>query len=267
MFNWNLHGLFQCLNLDNMYDIEFPQRWYCYVLDAFKNSVLQKRSKRQKLPVFYSSHTVHLVNKRDTNQQKLTKRWSLDLSIKHIQLCAELSHSIDLDKQLFVDQFNLHDASQCFNLLRSFVFSASLPPIMHRGIVSYCNDLEKANAFNEFFASVFNPKVESSLPSQNIDPHIILGEVSLSVSSIENMLWKCDDSNSLGAEGIPSFLLHQGANLLAPAVHDLFLWILSNKHSSIFGKFPMSPLCTKLDRPTRFQITGRSVFYLNCLSF
>ena len=75
--------------------------------------------------------------------------------------------------------------------------------------VSFSTDDKKA-----FFSSVY---VLTAL-----DSSIRLQDVTFGVLEIENILSKCDDSSSMGSDQLPSFLLRDGCQILAPAVIALF---------------------------------------------
>ena len=74
--------------------------------------------------------------------------------------------------------------------------------------------IKKANAFNDFFSSVYVPTA--------LDSSINLQEVTFGVLEIENILSKCDDSSSMVSYQVPSFLLRDGCQILTPAVMALF---------------------------------------------
>ena len=46
--------------------------------------------------------------------------------------------------------------------------------------------------------------------------------LTIGVLEIENILSKCDDSSYMGSDQVPSFLLRDGCQILAPAIMALF---------------------------------------------
>ena len=44
--------------------------------------IQEKRKRRQNFPIYYSSHTIHLLNQKDTNIRKRTRFWSLSLGLR-----------------------------------------------------------------------------------------------------------------------------------------------------------------------------------------
>ena len=95
--------------------------------------------------------------------------------------------------------------------------------------VSFSTDDKKANAFNDFFSSVYSCKIHENVPIA-LDSSIKLQDVTFGVLEIEKILSKCDDSSSMGSDQVPSFLLRDGCQVLAPAVMALFQVIQKSSH-------------------------------------
>ena len=213
-----------------LFSFTYPDDWYSLLVDSFGNSIKIKRAIRKKLPPFYSSHTVHLTNQKESTLRKLENDASFLLAIKLGDLNISLSNSIEMDKEIFVNQFDLSSTRHCFKLLRCLGFSSSIPSVMILGIESFHTDFDVALAFNRFFASVFNENSAHSAPLQCEVPTIKLSDLSLSLSDVRYLLECSDDSNAVGADGIPSFLLYKCSNVLCTPVFELFIWILKNQH-------------------------------------
>ena len=101
-----------------------------------------------------------------------------------------------------------------------------------------------ANLFNDYFCSVSKPAVTQRLGSAtdklthkytlnnnhhtlNHNNNICLGDLTISVDGIENLLHPCDDSSAHGCDNIPSFVLRKCSRFISTAVYYLFLHILS----------------------------------------
>ena len=156
-------------------------------------------SKRMNLPLFYSSHTVHLINQKKTTRRRLSREGSFLQAIKLRQLLKELSESIELDKEMFINQFNLSSTSHCFKLLRSLSFSTHLPTTMFHNGATFNKKFEIAYEFNHYFASVFNDKVISPLPDYISSSNVCLNDLDLSLENITVLLKKCQGSSNAGA--------------------------------------------------------------------
>ena len=89
-----------------------------FILKAF---VPLKRNIRNILPPFYSSHSVHLFNKRSRALRRYL-RLSSDINKQtYLNMLDDLSFSVDLDKIAYVDKFSETNSSlyDYFNFLRS----------------------------------------------------------------------------------------------------------------------------------------------------
>ena len=228
-FNFYLSDLFKFLSFNDIKTLDYPEHWYFYLHESFSQSVKMKRAKRRNVPIFFSSHTMHLLNQKETNLRKLTKNWTLLLSLKQRELDKSLNESIELDKQIFIEKINLSCSSHCFRLLRTLGFSKSLPSVMSYSGVSLSSSSEIANGFNTFFGSVFSPKIKYDVPaSYEFLPELCIDNVTVSETEIRTLLLRCDDSSSMGADNIPSFVLRECATILSPAVQQLFYWVTKN---------------------------------------
>ena len=230
LFIRNSQQLSNFLSRDSSFSFIYPDGWYNLLVDSFGNSIKIKRAIRKKLPPFYSSHTVHLTNQKESTLRKFENDASFLLAIKLRDLNISLSNSIEIYKEFFVNQFDLSSTRHCFKLLRCLGFSSSIPSVMILGNESFHTDLDIALAFNRFFASVFNENVAHAAPLQCEVPTIKLSDLSLSLSNVRYLLECSDDSNAVGADGISSFLLYQGSIILCTPVFELFNWILKNQH-------------------------------------
>ena len=93
------------------------RHWYSVISDAFPNAIKLKRAVRLKSPLFYSSHNIHLINQRETTFKQLGSDPSFLLALKLRELNLSISDSIELDKELFINQFDLSSTRQCYKLL------------------------------------------------------------------------------------------------------------------------------------------------------
>ena len=230
LFNSNLQPLFTVMSHDNSNNSSFSDAWYSLISDAFTNAIKLKRAVRLKSPLFYSSHTIHLINQRETTFKQLGSDPSFLLALKLRELNLSISESIELDKEVFINQFDLSSTRQRYKLLRSFGFNSSFPPVMFHGGESFFTESEKALGFNKFFASVFQDKSSHTVPDQLKEPCIKLMNLDFSLSDVLLLLESCDDSSAAGADELPSFLLHQCAKILCAPVFELFFWIVKTQY-------------------------------------
>ena len=172
-----------------------------------------KRAKQRNAPIFFSSHAMHLLNPKETNLRMLSKNWTLSLSPKQRELNKSLNESIELDKQISIEKFDLSCSSHCLKMLRTLGFSMSLHFFISYSGVSLSSRAEIANGFKTFFRF---------LPELSID------NVTVSETEIRTLLLRSDDSCSVGTDNIPSFVLRECATILSPAVQQLFYWVTKN---------------------------------------
>ena len=154
LFNRNSQQLLNFLSRDSSFSFTYPDDWYSLLVDSFVNSIKIKRAIRKQLALFYSSHTVHLTNQKESTLRKFENDASFLLAIKLRDRNTSLSNSTEMDKEIFVIQFDLSSTRHCFKLLRCLGLSSSIPSVMVLGNESFHTDFDIALAFNRFFASV-----------------------------------------------------------------------------------------------------------------
>ena len=97
-FNFYLSDLFKFLSFNDIKNLDYPEHWYFYLQESFSQSVKMKRVKQRNAPIFFSSHTMHLLNRKETNLRKLSKNWTFLLSLKQRELNKSLNESIEFKK-------------------------------------------------------------------------------------------------------------------------------------------------------------------------
>ena len=154
-FNFYLSDLFKILDFTDIKTLDYPEHWYSYLREVFSQCVKMNKDKRRKASMFFSSHTMHLTNQKETNLRKLTKNRTLLLSLKQKEFKTSLNESVELDKQIFIKIIIFSCSSPSFRLLQTIGFSKSLPSVMFYSGVSLSSISEITNGFNTFFGSVF----------------------------------------------------------------------------------------------------------------
>ena len=159
------------------------------------------------LPLFFSSHTVNRINRKETSLRRLSRERSFLQRIKLRELLKELSESIELDKELFSNQFNLSSAKHSFKLLRSPGFSTNLPTTMFQYGATFNKEFEIASESNNYFAFVFIDKVILPLPDNtSSSSNVCLNDLDLSFENITVLMKQCQDSSNTGADLVHSFV-------------------------------------------------------------
>ena len=181
---------------DHLYLLSYENRiWYDgFMQNSCKLSLTPKRTKRIYYPNFYSSHTVHLINKRNTLLHNIKKNLKCVLVFNFCLIKNEISESVELDKATFFDTTNLTDIRHCFKHLCSMDIFSVYPSVLEGNGCKAHSIVEKANVFNSYFCSVFGPATQITIVLSN-NPSIIS---LVAVSEIENMLKECDYTHQVG---------------------------------------------------------------------
>ena len=144
----------------------------------------------------------------------------------------ELMILIYMDKQVLnsVQKFNTNEAFAMLKILNGRSF--------FRKQMFYKNELSfegsvKANLFNKFFQSVFQPTTETRLTDFVCGNEIKLSDVQFSLDEIQIYLLRVPSSSTPAFEGIPPTILSKAAHTLAPFVHLVFAYII---HSQFWPK-------------------------------
>ena len=158
----------------------------------------------------------------------MSKEWSLSLAIKDASLTKKLSDFIELDKLLLTGKFDLESFNQCFKLLRRLGFNSTTHllciTMIYGSIVILIRAMFLLRSLPLFIDLKF------TMPNIAGDPHIKITNSDLSLSKKQSMLRGCQDSSLMGSDNVPSFVIHQSAEVISPPVHVLFQSILYNKH-------------------------------------
>ena len=218
----NFYTLLSCPNSD-MYSTaleEYFELWHRTIFDACVQSCSLKTSRRMQFPYYYSSYTIHLLNKLRT---AVKNNYNLEYISK---LREDANQSIELDKTLLIDSFSPHSTRTCFKYLRSFS-SNLLPNQMHWQNLSANSSKTIANLFNSFFCSIYGTSLSTSLPIPQ-NPEIFLRNFKINIYEVYELLLKA--STSCRSSGpYPTFLLNRCPDILAPLVTQLFEMIIKTK--------------------------------------
>ena len=122
IFNFFLSDLFKFLSFNDIKMLDYPEHWYFYLQESFSQKAKIKRSTQRNVSIFFSSHTMLVLNQKEINLRKPTKNWTLLLSLKQREHNKSLNKSIELDQPIFNKKFNFSCFSHCFRLLRSLGF-------------------------------------------------------------------------------------------------------------------------------------------------
>ena len=173
-----------------------------------------KTKRRQQLRYFYSSHTVHLLNKHRTASRLNNNNLRLS------SLQYDIDQSIELDKTSLFESLSPNSTRDCFKYLRSLTRKRLLNQ-MHWKDKKATNSFELANLMNDYFCSVFLPRSNSALFAHD-NPSILLTMLQISDVQVETSL---DSASTTGLtnDNLPTFVLSNRSNIIAPLVVQLFV--------------------------------------------
>ena len=120
---------------------------------------LYYRKKSQNAPFYYSSHTMHLLNVLNTAKRRCEKHPSASNLRKMSAIARDVRISIELDTAVFMDSFTKRKSglNGCFKL-QKILKTSNVPNVMIHNDVKLQQNVDIAEAFKAFFASVFNHK-------------------------------------------------------------------------------------------------------------
>ena len=128
--------------------------FYSFVSWSLNTCFLFKRKVRINNLFYYSSHTIHCLNRLNTARRKYSKnpiKNNLD-SLQSLQ--RAYSDSVELDKIIYINGSSTSSLNQCFSFLNSFK-NTSLPKQMFLSQEKLLNS-DIPTALNEYFAGNFN---------------------------------------------------------------------------------------------------------------
>ena len=177
-----------------------------------------KRKKRIDAPFFYSSATMHCLNKlHSARRGKKSNVQSLE---------SELTILIDMDKQVFLNSIKNFSTNDAFSLLKKLNGNSCLPGKVFYNDLAASNDFDKANLFNRYFSSVFQPKATFSTEDLPFGKLVKLSEVEFSLNDIQILLAKVPDSSIAACDGVPPTILNKAADTLSTLLYLVFSYVV-----------------------------------------
>ena len=186
-------------------------------------SLNRKRRKRLEAPFYYSSQTMHCLNKLNTARKH--QQNSVECTEKELKIL------VDMDKQVLLSSVQKFNTNEAFAMLKNLNGRSFLPKKMFYRNEDSLEGSVRANLFNQFFQSVFQPKTEIWLTDFVCGNEIKLSDVQFSLDKIQNYLLSVPSSSTPAFDGRPPTILSKAAHTLASFVHLVFTYII---HSQIW---------------------------------
>ena len=223
--------------------LNFERNWMHFVFDSYPSptnvnefynflwtnldcSFSKKRAKRIANPFYYTSHTMHYLNKLNTAKRKRVKNPTISNLKKVDILQRDFDNSAELDRLLFIDGARTSSLTDCFRLLNSLK-STSYPTVMKENSVSFTGGYQIANAFNTHLAKNYNHQVFQPVAVLS-DDSVKLADIlnSLNPFSIRKLILEMKDSSMTTADCFPPKLMKFCPEVFAEIFYPLFASIL-----------------------------------------
>ena len=225
--------------------VDYAEKWlesFSHIIDAYRR---RGRQKRMGYPFYYTSHTMHLLNKLHTCERSHERKPSIRSTSQLTFLRSEVSESIELDVTLFIEGFSSikRGTSNCYKLIRALKNERTVPSSILYDDVVLSDPLSIANSFNSYFASVFTPVTDHF---EDFGESAI-NEIVISDHDVEMALRRC--SGGSGPDDIPGNLVSHISSSLCIHVRLLFQNIVTSCVYPSSWKFShVSPIFKSGDR-------------------
>ena len=189
---------------------------------------------RQNSPPWINFKSSHLLKKMQTQKRLLAAKPTIYRRNKIVELENLVSKHVK--KTEFITRahyqlFNTRDTGRIFKHLKCLKKTASLPLSMHFRSESTQSAFRRAEMFNEYFHSVFAPKVDYNLNNIPVS-NVSLTNFSISKAKLRSTISDVDVSKTRGPNGYPrSFFVNSGEGM----IHALHLLLKNIKR---FRKIP-----------------------------
>ena len=185
--------------------------------------VIPKQMKhRASLPPWITLGTSKITRKLKSLEPKQLSSFSLKRAQKINDWSSNAKSQAATDQMLYEkDVFKTRNFDQFFHYFEKIRCPVKMPHRMYLQNQKIETDLDKANMFNNWFASVYSEKQEPgdpfplTLSSQNS----LVSNVTFSVEIIEKILSMLNVNKACGAYKIPNILLKNGSKSFAPSIH------------------------------------------------
>ena len=223
----------------------YRNHWLDYFYNIIDVNSSFIRRKRASLPYFYSSHSVHLLNKLRTAERRLSKKWSKFTYGTVKRLKQQSAASIETDTIIFTESFTSTNSStnDCYRLLKTINQSINLPKMMKFGENVFNDSYSIACAFNRHFGDVFN-KVTGTFSDFS---ESTLNRVSIHFDDVKTAL----ENSSLGTgfDNVPGAFLRNSASEITFHVQKLFdSIIISGEYPSQWKNSYITPIFKSGDK-------------------
>ena len=121
--------------------------------------------------------------------------------------------------------------SGIYRYIHGLTNSRSLPLILHTDSTEVTTDIDKANAFNQYFYSVFRHDTSTTLCNENLpntSSCICTCSIDISVEEVFDALITLNPNKASGLDNIGPSILKNSASILSKPLHYLYSLSLSS---------------------------------------
>jgi len=194
-------------------------------MDAIYKFVPTVPTRLNKQPIWFNSDIRHHTNCLRALKRNFNQHPTLYNKLKYENSSNLLQDKISSAKANYesnlIFTFTTTNNSKVYKYIRSLTKSHSTPPTLHCNLTTANSDLEKANALNDYFYSIFSSaSTNHHLPPS--DTPTALSNISITEEDVYSVLINLDTSKAMGPDGIPPAVLSKCAPVLCKPLHHLF---------------------------------------------
>ena len=198
---------------------------------------------RQSLPPWITSESSHLLKKMQTQKKLLAAKPTSYRRSKIVELENLVSKSCEEDRVHYQEKlFNTRDTGRTFKHLKCLKKTASLPLSMQFRNESTQSAFRKAEMFNDYFHSVFAPKVDYNLNNMPVS-NVSLTKFRISKAKLRSIISDLDVNKTRGPNGYPPSFFVDSVEGMIHALHLLLKNIKSlRKIPKCWKRAAVSPI-------------------------
>ena len=130
--------------------------WHALLSLSVRISCRHKWARNGGLPNEYSSHTIQVMNQKNSIWCETPSRWFSQVALKQIEQKQYLYEWSELKEEVFNQHLDISSSIHRFRLLWRLSFCISIPWMTSHKNQRFTGDSDVANAFNCYFGTVFD---------------------------------------------------------------------------------------------------------------
>ncbi|XP_063725557.1 uncharacterized protein LOC134853487 [Symsagittifera roscoffensis] len=132
-------------------------------------------------------------------------------------------NALNDDKQQYeCDVFSSQNFGDLYRYFKSVKGSSTLPDKMHWNHLEAATDIDKADLFNKYFASVYNPLSHDSSLFSDEQSDSTIHHITITNEAIEHICAKMKISVSTGPDNLPNCIFKHPYHVISPSLLLLF---------------------------------------------